>query len=240
MCRRVRAAMTCFQKQKKWRMSAMINELVLSAEELFFLGKLMNGKHLNYQYVAAMEDIQRNQAEYEQRCRNHLCDKGILHENLWGDMEIDKDVVQFLKPVYEGDFEASVEVIHTGENATIQTVLLHSVDEKCLMSIQSNRKIKLSRANKEKIDSLIFALMPDGYNRRPKPDYDCFKNMKIRKMIIFKNISIGKNASAGVFYDCNGWLCEQTTEGQYLVLSPKQFYEKASLLLKGAYSNGIL
>lgn len=35
----------------------MDNEIVLSAKELYYLGKLMQARYIDYSYIAAMDDV---------------------------------------------------------------------------------------------------------------------------------------------------------------------------------------
>lgn len=38
----------------------MDNEIVLSAKELYYLGKLMQARYIDYSYIAAMDDVGKN------------------------------------------------------------------------------------------------------------------------------------------------------------------------------------
>ena len=43
----------------------MDNEIVLSAKELYYLGKLMQARYIDYSYIAAMDDVGKNYSVFE-------------------------------------------------------------------------------------------------------------------------------------------------------------------------------
>ena len=47
-------------------------ELTLRMQEIYFLGKRLNGDHLNYSYIAAMPEISQRRAVIEQECEEAL------------------------------------------------------------------------------------------------------------------------------------------------------------------------
>lgn len=211
----------------------MIKELSLSAEEIYYLGKLIDGQYLNYRYIAAMSDIQQKNAAYIQRCRNNLCEKEVLFENLWGDVSVNQEVKEFISPLYFGDFEASVEEIYIEDKTYIQSAYFHRKGEECLFSLLSDKQVKLQKISDEQLTQFIVSLMPENYNNRMKPQAEEMDDLKVHRIIIMKNNDLIKGSTVKVFYDCNGLLCEEQEDKSYKVLSPKQFYDKAIVSLKG-------
>ena len=47
-------------------------ELTLRMQEIYFLGKRLNGDHLNYSYIAAMPEISQRRAVIAQECEDAL------------------------------------------------------------------------------------------------------------------------------------------------------------------------
>ena len=63
----------------------MIRELLLTPEELLYLGKLYEGEYLNYSYLQAVDDIGNNKRSFKAECKAALLEKGAIEENLLGD-----------------------------------------------------------------------------------------------------------------------------------------------------------
>lgn len=213
----------------------MIKELTLSMEEIYYLGKLLGGKHINYRYIAAMPDISQNPKEHMQKCRNSLCDKGVLCENLWGDLEVDTGIKEFISPVFFGSFEASIEVVCLENPKQVESMYFHRNSKNCLISVENGQQVSFSLADDETLGNIVFALMPVGYNELEKPKLSELQNLNVQRMIIVKNIRINENVSAEVFYECKGWLCEMFEAEKYKILSPKQFYDKVFNMLEGGF-----
>lgn len=213
----------------------MIKELTLSTEEIYYLGKLLGGKHINYRYIAAMQDISQNPKGHMQKCRNSLCEKFVLSENLWGDLEVTTDVKEFISPVFFGSFEASIEIVCIDNPKIVESMYFHRNSKKCLMSVEDGQQITFSLADDKALGNIVFSLMPMGYNEIEKPQLSELQNMNVQRMIIVKNIRIEESVTAEVFYECNGWLCEMLEPEKYKILSPKQFFDKIFNMLEGGF-----
>ena len=59
----------------------MDNEIVLSAKELYYLGKLMQARYIDYSYIAAMDDVGKNYSVFESESEKSLSDKGCIEED---------------------------------------------------------------------------------------------------------------------------------------------------------------
>ena len=75
----------------------------LTAEELFFLGRLINGPYIDYAYVAAMDDIQHAYNSHEQKNMMSLQKKGLVFENFLGETNL-MEKGNAYRPVFFGKF----------------------------------------------------------------------------------------------------------------------------------------
>ena len=87
----------------------MNRKLCLTLMELYFLGKYMNAKYIDYHYLAALPDIQKHHDILEEKNLEALEDAGIADEDFSGHVEIDEDSAGILEPVFFGETEVTVE-----------------------------------------------------------------------------------------------------------------------------------
>lgn len=217
----------------------MTKELQLTAEELYYAGKLYEGKYLNYAYIAAMSDIGNNKRSFRNRCREALCEKGVIEENLLGDVSFNEEIKDFLSPIYFGKFTASVEIYHMGKEKNVQTIYFHCYKGNYLMVYAGNNVFEIKKVEEKDLKSLIFALMPDKYNESSPPKQLDVSEETLKRILVLKNLRIGDTASVNIYYDYDSYLCEKNSQGSIRVLSPKDFCDKAFEVLKGDEQLGV-
>ena len=108
----------------------MDKEIVLSAEEIFYLGKMMSAKYIDYAYVAAMTDISADLQSFEKDTQSKLVKKGYLSENFSGDIELDEEIKCILEPVFFGETETELNVCKKGDVNTVNCIKYHFYDNK--------------------------------------------------------------------------------------------------------------
>ena len=77
-------------------------ELTLRMQEIYFLGKRLDGDHLNYNYIAATPEISQRRAVIEQECEEALEKCGAVEENLLGELTVRPEAAAFLHPLFFG------------------------------------------------------------------------------------------------------------------------------------------
>ena len=87
----------------------MSRKLDLTPMELYFLGKSMHAKYIDYHYIAAMPDIQKRHELLEERTLEALTEAGIADEDFSGHVEIEEEAAALLEPVFFGETEVTVE-----------------------------------------------------------------------------------------------------------------------------------
>lgn len=87
----------------------MQREVKLTPVELYFLGKRMGARYIDYQYIAAMPGIQDSYVSREQETIRTLEERGFLMEDFSGDVEIDDDIKETLAPIFFGRTESVVQ-----------------------------------------------------------------------------------------------------------------------------------
>lgn len=125
----------------------MKKELKLTPVELFFLGAQMNAKYIDYNYIAAMPDIQKRYALHEQRALEALEERGILEEDFSGNVELDEEIQELLKPVFFGEVESRLDAE--------QSYNIHLHNGKITLAIMEEDGITFFRASEEDVQKLL-------------------------------------------------------------------------------------
>lgn len=211
----------------------MINKLVLALEELYFLGKLMKGNHIDYAYIAAMRDVQQHKALYDQTCRDHLASIGAVEEDFWGELAVNETIKALLSPIFFGTFESEIILLSHQSGCENYDIRFHWLNHECRMTVINDGNIEIHTVTPEELAGIVLQLMPQDYNTRQAPDSEQIILGKKERTIILKNITWGETAAIYAYYVRSGWMCEQNYDEGWSILSPKQFYDKAMQILKG-------
>lgn len=89
---------------------SMSEELKLTPVELFFCGKLLQAKYIDYDYFAAMPDIQINHDLREQEALEKLEEDGVVEIDFYDNAEFEEDAKELLLPVFFGETESRLEI----------------------------------------------------------------------------------------------------------------------------------
>ena len=109
-------------------------ELTLRMQEIYFLGKRLNGDHLNYSYIAAMPEISQRRAVIEQECEEALEKCGAVEENLLGELTVRPEAAAFVERRAHG--RPLLTVRYQPPGAEWRRV---TVDARCVMRVHSVR-----------------------------------------------------------------------------------------------------
>lgn len=85
-----------------------MKELILSPEEIYYIGKVSGGKYLDYDYIAAMQDIGKRGKIKAQEILDGLERKGYAEEDFLGNLEVEPACTEMLQPVYQGMYESEL------------------------------------------------------------------------------------------------------------------------------------
>lgn len=97
----------------------------LTFEELYFLGKWMHAKYIDYQYITAMQDIQKRYAYHEQMALKNLMERGLIDEDFSGNIEIEDELREALHPVFFGGTVGCVRAERRLDGGTVELWNVH-------------------------------------------------------------------------------------------------------------------
>lgn len=84
----------------------MIGMIQVTPEELYFLGRIMKAKYIDYSYYAAMKDIQKQFDICERKALSGLGEKNLIDESFSGEIEVPEEVSSLMYPVFFGTRES--------------------------------------------------------------------------------------------------------------------------------------
>jgi hypothetical protein len=211
-----------------------MEEMTLTAEELYFACTKLNGAHLNYEYIALMPDISQEKLRCEETCMEALDRKGIMCESLFEDMDVADWAMRLFSPIFFGDAEASLGVFDMSRQAYLEKLLFHWKGSQGTRSKINGEAITFSPVEQSEMEEVAVSLLPFGYATSDPPRKEVAMGTEADRVLVLKSIRMGQNATVNVYFDFDGWLYEQQSEQSYRALGRAEFIEKATAILKGA------
>ena len=83
--------------------------LILTCEQLYFLGEILKAKYIDYRYIKAMPDIQKQYTYLKNKSISALLRAGILQEDFTGNLKVLPAYEALFSPIFFGKEEACVE-----------------------------------------------------------------------------------------------------------------------------------
>ena len=125
----------------------MGNEMKLTAVEVYFLGKYMGAKYIDYQYISEMPGIQENYLVHEQNALESLKKKKVIGRKFSGEIRFPEETRQLFEPVFFGKKESKL------ENEEVYRI--HILDGRMTMGRIEGEEILFCRVYEEDIAELL-------------------------------------------------------------------------------------
>lgn len=209
-----------------------MQELIITPEQLFFLGKMRKAKYLDYGYIEAMKDIRQNAKAKQDDANWALVEKGYAQEDFFGGITLEKWVEEMTDPVFFGEFESTVSLCDVGETTTQRIWRLHFKEGQGVLSVFQEDGIHFMPLTEEGLKGIIVSLLPEGAFEREVPQSVTVRRENIKKIIAFKNNHVGLKAEVKVFFECEGNICCDLGDRMALI-APVDFCNEGYRILKG-------
>ena len=85
-----------------------MSKVVINAEDLYFLSRVMKAKYIDYDYFKMVSELTSRFALKESHAIEHLSDKGLVYEDFTGDIEIEDLGKDLFEPIFFGESPFSV------------------------------------------------------------------------------------------------------------------------------------
>jgi len=209
----------------------MNKEIILTPEQLFFMGRLLQAKYIDYAYVAAMNDINQNFTLFETEAKAALVSNGILMEDFGGNVEVDPVVLGVLKPIFFGEIETSIDICNIGETNTVSVFKYHFHDGAVTMVTGEKGKLLIKVADQFTIREKVESLIADTYTATNQT-VETIDKSKISRFIAFKQINVGTTSMVKTYIESDGVFYQEKEESIESV-TKEQFISDAFEVVKG-------
>lgn len=209
----------------------MTKEIVLTPEELYYMGRFLQAKYIDYAYVAAMNDISQNFALFENEAKASLVSAGILMEDFGGNVEVDPVVLSVLKPIFFGEVETSIDICGIGEMSTVAVYKYHFYDGAVTMVTGEKGKLLIKTADQIAIREKVESLISETYNAESQI-VETIDKAHVTRFIAFKRIHVGTTSMVKIYIESDGVFYQEKEESIESV-TRTQFVSDAFDVVKG-------
>ena len=190
-----------------------MKELILSPEEIYYIGKVSGGKYLDYDYIAAMQDIGKRGKIKAQEILDGLERKGYAEEDFLGNLEVEPACTEMLQPVYQGMYESEL-ILREESGASVHYKFHHM--ENRITSVECHaQEYRVRAQDKEGIEKMLYSLLEEDVHAEEREAYIAIDQAE--RSIILKGTHIGKDTclyfyaeKGGSFYEIDPEQKEET------------------------------
>jgi len=214
----------------------MKKEIILTPEELYFMGTQLQAKYIDYAYVAAMGDIQHRRGMYESESIINLAQKGLLMEDFNGDVEIMPLAREILEPVFFGDLESCIDiasVVASGKKV-MQKKRFHFHEGRITAVTMQEDGIHLETADENQLKEWIASILHKGYYANEVEVPAEVLDMKwVSRIIAVKSNRVGQRSAVEIYLEFAGVMFQERQAGTARSLTKEKFILEVLRGVKG-------
>lgn len=204
----------------------MKKNIILTPEELYYMGTLLQAKYIDYAYVAAMGDIQQKREIYESETKESLVAKGVLMEDFSGNLEVESDVKKLLEPIFFGELESSIDVVYFVNDGRrfAQSKRFHFYEGQLTTTVMTKKEINVMAEDDGMLQEWIARILPVDYAAQEEiVSAKSIDRKKIGRIIAVKSTKVGQRSAVNIYIDYEGKILREKEDGQAIVLTKEQF-----------------
>lgn len=207
----------------------MERQVVVSPEELYILGKLLNAQYIDYAYIAAVKEIGNNKGIFEKETIDKLVSKNLLEEDFEGNIVPKEETVALFKPVFFEYLESTIDICTMKEPVKIETIKFHFFDNH-ITKIKGVKDglFEVESIRVEDLQAVIDALVSEESNNIDKE----FDKDNISRLIVIKYIRIDRTTEVAVYIDSDNCIYKEE-DGIIKHIEAKDFRYEITRLLAG-------
>lgn len=213
----------------------MEQEIRVTPEELYYLGGLMDAKYIDYEYVAAMGDIQINSSMYQSKVKTALAKKGLLEEDFSGNMELSQVVKESMAPIFFGEFESSIDICIPREEEQAENIKYHFYEDKIVRVVREEYDWDIKIESPEKIEREIKKWVSETDEKEQDVSFD---SENVSQIVVIKHVQIGEESIVKVYFLCGGVLFSENEKDEVTPVNWKTVVEEAVRILLPAKEGG--
>lgn len=211
-------------------------ETRLTAVELYFLGKQLHAKYIDYAYIAAMDDIQENFNLKSKETLAELVKKGILEEDFSGKITINQGAERLLTPIFFGEKESSVDVCWLKEPKRVDIFKFHFFDDRITMVTGVEHELLVKEIDVSFFEPFVKELADkhkDINNTLTEIDSE-----KVLSFIAVKHVTLNSHSYVKTFINIEDVIYESSDEGLLKSVMKSGFVTQVVNVLRGE-TNGV-
>ena len=210
-----------------------MKKLILSPEEIYYIGKVTGGKYLDYDYIAAMQDIGKRGRIREQEILDGLERKGYAQEDFLGNLEVEPACIEILQPIYQGMYESEL-IVREEAGESVHYKFHHMENQIAVVECRS-KEYGISLQDKKEIEKIMYSLLEKDMQPEDRDTYIAIDQAE--RSIILKGTHIGKDTCLYFYAEKGGYFYEiapkQTEEKLFRLTEKTIVYEQAKKILMG-------
>ena len=211
----------------------MNNEILITPEELYYLGSAVQAKYIDYAYVAAMDDIGQNYALFESDAKNSLVDAGILMEDFSGSVELDPNAETLIRPIFFGEKETSVDICEVGEERKVVVIKYHFLDDNITMVSGKDGKLIIKHIDTDEMYSFIKDLLPDNYPQITPAVKNDIAGETVSRFFAVKAVVVEKESIVKTYIESDNIIYREKEDGSLESVPKEVFVNEVYNIVKG-------
>lgn len=210
-----------------------VKKVSITPEEIFVLGKNMNAKYIDYAYVAAVKDIGVSYDLFEKEVTDGLVAKGLLEEDFSGTKVVNEETSALFKPIFFGQFEATLDICTVVEPTKIETLKFHYLDDQITKIIGTENALEAELIEKDDVKSKVEAIVSSDSSSSDTDDNPSFAKESVSRYIVAKSVLIGKQSIVSIYMESNGRIFKALTDEEMICLKIEDFKDELYKILTG-------
>lgn len=211
----------------------MKDEVRLTPGQLFYIGKVIDAKHMDFAYYAAMENPGEDFRLFETKLRDEVINAGIVSEDFRGNIKIDDEVKSLILPVFESDIESTIDVCYKDDVEAPIMYKFHFANDFILKVTVDGDYFVFTQSNETEVCELLSDLIPDmglDYSEEKLMDFD---SSQVKSIMSFKHIKLGLTSEVRTYFVVEGKLAYENSSNEVYAIGPDTFEDQVKTLILG-------
>lgn len=167
--------------------------LQIYPDELFVLGRIMQAKYIDYDYIRMLSGFQKGFSLEENEIKAEMIKKGFFREDFFGNVELDEYVRAIVMPVFFGEFESEVILIENHDRKSYEQYKFHFYNGHVAQVQIRNDVLYISGCGDKGLELLERKVIDSGYTgSHKKLDLREIDRYTAERYLMIKNMRIGK------------------------------------------------
>lgn len=207
----------------------MAETLLLSPEELYYLGWLMKAEYMDYAYAAAAQGLGGNFRLFTRMASAALAKKGILQEDFSGELELDPSAARLLRPIFFGGSELTVDLCKLTGDRAVTAYKFHFFEGMAVMMRCQADTLAVSATDSQGVLEAVAGLLPQGQAQGAA----VLSTDNLTQALAVKSVCLDRAARRAMFWmDANGGIFRESPEGRTESLQAGDVLAEAKKMLE--------